>query len=667
MATNPNENYFNPGQGGNPTVSTTPSAIPATTQGLPTVNPNAATQGVINTSTPTPTTAVTNTPTPANTYTGNSIVDALVAGGQASDFTSRAKLATTQGITNYTGTADQNTQLLQKYRAGLATAQDSGKIAPTTSGDASAQIKDITGQTTADTQAMQAGADAAKAITDKMNNDPGFQQLQQDQKDYLSSQNQQQTLQEQYTDLTKEAGIPALNTELINMKSVMNGTEQDIRNEITKAGGFATESQVMALTAARNKTMIQNYNNLLQTRDDAINQINTTMGFAKEDQANATALAKEKMDYDKQVSDYTQKMTTNAADAYNKIISTPGYGYKALYDSTGGDQHTIGLIESTLNLPQGSLAQLSQVPDSSKTQVVKLDNGQTVLINSQNGQTIKNLGGASSPGSGGTGTLSPLAQSWVTNILSGNGTLSQVPSANRNEVSVALANQPADSYSPLAASRFANAANKIVANYKDLPAYQLTAGGQIYLGRIDAAIKTPGSISDQDLLDSLTKLNTGGNAISDAQVRLVTDGKSFSDMANTLSNKFKNGGVLSDNQRTQLQTIAKAIFDSYKKQYQPIYDKAVSQMEAAGIPKAFQNLPDLNNLSAQGQQLSGGTPKGNMSNSQFVDSALKAVGQSYDQATKAVKPGNIGFIDNNTGQVLQGLPSDFDPAKYTKL
>ena len=158
----------------------------------------------------------------------------------------------------------------------------------------------------------------------------------------------------------------------------------------------------------------------------------------------------------------------------------------------------------------------------------------------------------------------------------------------------------ASQYSPLAASRFTMASNRIVSNYIQLPAYQLTAGGQIYLGRIAAAMKTPGSISDQDLLDSLTKLNTGGNAISDAQVSLITNGKSFADTANVLGNKLKNGGVLSDSQRQQLSKIASAIFESYKKQYQPIYDQASKQLKEAGIPKAFWTIPDLNTLSAQG-------------------------------------------------------------------
>lgn len=54
------------------------------------------------------------------TYTGPSIVDYLSSVGQASDYNSRAALATKYGITNYSGTADQNTQLLTKLRSGTS-------------------------------------------------------------------------------------------------------------------------------------------------------------------------------------------------------------------------------------------------------------------------------------------------------------------------------------------------------------------------------------------------------------------------------------------------------------------------------------------------------------------------------------------------------------------
>lgn len=54
-------------------------------------------------------------------YTGTSIVDYLNSLGQASDKPSRAKLAKSKGIQGYTGTAQQNTQLLGLLRQGQAT------------------------------------------------------------------------------------------------------------------------------------------------------------------------------------------------------------------------------------------------------------------------------------------------------------------------------------------------------------------------------------------------------------------------------------------------------------------------------------------------------------------------------------------------------------------
>ena len=55
-------------------------------------------------------------------YTGNSIVDFLTMSGQPTDFTSRSKLAAQYGITNYSGTAAQNTQLLSILKSASATA-----------------------------------------------------------------------------------------------------------------------------------------------------------------------------------------------------------------------------------------------------------------------------------------------------------------------------------------------------------------------------------------------------------------------------------------------------------------------------------------------------------------------------------------------------------------
>lgn len=284
--------------------------------------------------------------------------------------------------------------------------------------------------------------------------------------------------------------------------------------------------------------------------------------------------------------------------------------------------------------------------------------GQVASIAAAAGINNPNGSGGSTGSSGGAATTDPIVQSWVSNVLNGNATMQQVPAAIRNAVSVGLTNQPAAAYSPLAASRFTTAATKIASNFIQLPQYQLTANGLPYLQRIDAAIQTPGSVSDQDLLDSLTKLNTAGNAISDAQVKLITGGQSFADMASTFKNKFSTGGVLSNSQRTQIQTIAKAIFANYQKGYQPVYDQVTSQLTAAGIPQAFWTIPDLNSLNAKIQTQSAGTP----SNSAFVEQALTTQGLNYNtlisEMTGKAPAGTQPALDAKTGQPGFATPAE---------
>ena len=72
----------------------------------------------------------------ASSYSGPSIVDYLKSTGGASDYASRAALAAKNGITNYTGSAEQNTQLLNKLKgsgtpASGITTPDSTNVVPT--------------------------------------------------------------------------------------------------------------------------------------------------------------------------------------------------------------------------------------------------------------------------------------------------------------------------------------------------------------------------------------------------------------------------------------------------------------------------------------------------------------------------------------------------------
>lgn len=195
-------------------------------------------------------------------------------------------------------------------------------------------------------------------------------------------------------------------------------------------------------------------------------------------------------------------------------------------------------------------------------------------------------------------------------------------------------NSPTAVYAPIAARRFGMASNSIVGPLMKLPQYELTANGLPYIQRIQAALTKPGSVSDQELLDSFTKLSTSGNAITDAQVRIITDGKSLSDWASTVGQKLQSGGVLSNDQRKQINEIANRTYAKYREGYQPLYDEATSKLTAAGIPKPFWTIPDLNKLNAA-QTGGGGTASG----TNIAPAGTKAVGPGGKTLTSDGKGG----------------------------
>lgn len=127
-----NPNLIKPGQNVKLTAEPAVPAEPATPAPTPTEQPKAptstpgatpATPGATPVAPITPpkveapTPPATPTPTPVkSTYTGSSIVDYLKSTGGDSSFAARKKIAAEKGIQNYTGTADENTKLLNLLR-----------------------------------------------------------------------------------------------------------------------------------------------------------------------------------------------------------------------------------------------------------------------------------------------------------------------------------------------------------------------------------------------------------------------------------------------------------------------------------------------------------------------------------------------------------------------
>jgi len=176
-------------------------------------------------------------------------------------------------------------------------------------------------------------------------------------------------------------------------------------------------------------------------------------------------------------------------------------------------------------------------------------------------------------------------------------TLRSIPMNYRTAVSNYMANEKDQTGSPTTAALYAGAATKLTNQYTQNPQYQLFANAQPYLQRMNAAAGMKSSIGDTDLLDSLVKLETGGNAITDAQVLTTINGRSVGDSLNVLQNKLvSQGGVLSDQQRQEAMNLGNQIYNNYKKGYAPLYNMASQQLTKANIPKSYWTIPDLNQL-----------------------------------------------------------------------
>src|SRR3990167_8062143 len=239
------------------------------------------------------------------------------------------------------------TDINAKYQQGFTQTQASGVPAPSDGGIARQTIQ----------QTIPSPAQTNPVLDNLFAEDKNITNFSKIIQDFLSPQTQQTTLRQEYESLAKAKGIEGMNTELMNMKNVIEGTEDDIRTEITKSGGFATDSQVLALSNARNKTLIKNYNNLLQTKQQAEQYVSTLMGLEQADRQAASDKLDKQLNLTFQLADYQQKMQTNAQNVLNNIVNQ--VGYTGLAQMTQGNPYYTSLVENTLGLGVGGLNQLA--------------------------------------------------------------------------------------------------------------------------------------------------------------------------------------------------------------------------------------------------------------------------------------------------------------------
>lgn len=152
--------------------------------------------------------------------------------------------------------------------------------------------------------------------------------------------------------------LGSLKAEYMNIQNIMGGTEDDLRNEIQKTGGFATDSQVQALAIARNKTLMKKaalLQNQMALQQDAIQNSQQLLNFEKD-------MAATQFTQQMQMAQFAYQIQHDAQTAASS-------GLKMLFDNGGaaaiysGNPTQDANTEKLLHLPSGSLAKLAKLPD----------------------------------------------------------------------------------------------------------------------------------------------------------------------------------------------------------------------------------------------------------------------------------------------------------------
>lgn len=197
--------------------------------------------------------------------------------------------------------------------------------------------------------------EATSILAEKQEIDPAFDSIYTMMDEFYSPQNQRTSLLDEYNKMSKSLGIQQMNQELIDAKRIIEGTEDDIRAEVTAAGGLATDSMVLAMANARNKSLVKNYNYLLESRDNAMQQLNTMMDLTMKDREMAQAEFDRKLNFAFKVAEFKERATTNARTTYMSLGEKLGWD-TLLSQSSPYEQSVIG---KTLGLNSSGLQQLA--------------------------------------------------------------------------------------------------------------------------------------------------------------------------------------------------------------------------------------------------------------------------------------------------------------------
>lgn len=258
---------------------------------------------------------------------------------------------------SYVDVQGQTVKQGSKYQQAHAALK--GTAAPSDGGAAMSKISGAMPPEPADTST----ADIAMA------EDSDFQTLQKTVLDFLSPIKQKDTLLSEYNKLYKQSGIEQLDEEIIDAETIIDGTEDDIRNEVQMAGGFATDSQVQAMALSRNKSLLKRYNQLFAARESAQKRLDTMVQLSYQDKQLANDKINTGLNAMFKLAEFKQQATNNTREAFNNMVKNVGYaGAYAAYQSNPAQ---MARVEQIMGMQPGGLKALAdfKVPLTEKEQI----------------------------------------------------------------------------------------------------------------------------------------------------------------------------------------------------------------------------------------------------------------------------------------------------------
>lgn len=245
-----------------------------------------------------------------------------------------------QGFSGTVGGQQINTQPPNRYKQGFNAVKDTK--APQTSGEGTTGVQS--------NLPPPPQAPTPPPSTPNVDNfytaNPSLQQSTQNLMDFLSPQSTKDDLFNQMKTITGEQNTLAQEkSQLMNYKRIMSGTVDAIRNEVTAANGFATESQVQALAIGRNKTLLKQAQLLqdeISTQQDLISNDTTLLNFEK-DMANTQFT--QRMGILQYQQTNQNNMRTAAKDTLNTLVGALGWdGILAAYQNDPQRLQNIGIL-----------------------------------------------------------------------------------------------------------------------------------------------------------------------------------------------------------------------------------------------------------------------------------------------------------------------------------